>query len=142
MADDLERLRDILFGSQARTIEQRLHDLEAELAAARQELTEAFDRKLAVVNDNHLDLSGRVAHQAEQSENRDAELLNKLEQTRQSLSDRADQLDREHSERLERARAEMLASMDALRDQKVSREDLGQMLIDLGQRLRANHPAA
>ena len=38
-ADELGRLRDILFGSQSRTLEKRLSDLETGLRSLRQEMT-------------------------------------------------------------------------------------------------------
>ena len=46
MGSELERLRDILFGSQTRSTEQRLNDLESQLETMRREFTDMFNEKV------------------------------------------------------------------------------------------------
>ncbi len=190
--DELGRLRDILFGSQSRTLEKRLSDLESGLRATRQEMTDLLDVKLGALtestssqfsdtrrelhekldkqNTDHAsqlraaqkDLSERVERQSsEQSaqlsnvqkqlsdsiEKLAADFLRQLRETHKELSDRLDKLGAEQSERMRAFQAESRQRDDALRQElqamsssldnkKTSRQDLGQMLMELGLRLR------
>lgn len=171
-ANELDRLRDILFGSQSRTTDKRLTDLETRLETTRLLLAQTIEERVnaladatasqaadqrrdltarldaqhtdhtALVRQTHKDLSDRL-------DNAFAELALQLRQTHKELSDRLDRLSADQAERLRQAQAEARQRDEALRqeflnlaanlnDAKTSRADLGQMLIEMGQRLR--HP--
>lgn len=190
--DELGRLRDILFGSQSRTMEKRLGDLESDLKKARQEMTDLLNDKVSTLTDSTFtqfadtrrefnekldkqgtdqssqlrgaqkDLSERLERQsAEQSaqlgamqkqltesiEKLAADLLRQLRETHKELSDRIDKTGTEQAERTrnlqtetrqrdDNLRQELLSMASSLDGKKTSRHDLGQMLMELGLRLR------
>lgn len=190
--DELGRLRDILFGSQSRTFEKRLGDLETGVKTTRQELTDLLDTKISTLADStssqfsdvrrefnekldklgieqssqlrtaQKDLSERLERQStEQSaqlssaqkqlsdsiEKLAADLLRQLRETHKELSDRIDRMGAEQAERMRSLQTETRQRDDALRQEllsmaasldgkKTSRNDLGQMLMELGLRLR------
>lgn len=111
---DLDRLRDILFGQQARTTNQRLAELEAELGA----LTETTNASASAAAAQLADTHHQLAQQLEA-------LGAALAQFRTEAQHRDDQL-----------RQELLALIRDLEHRKTARRDLGQMLVDLGQRLQ------
>jgi DNA repair exonuclease SbcCD ATPase subunit len=191
-ADELGRLRDILFGSQSRTLEKRLSDLETGLRSLRQEMTNLvqdqigtlsestnaqftetrrdFNEKLdkqgtdqsAQLRASQKDLTEKLDRQsAEQSsqlqagqkqlsdnlEKLAADLLRQLRETHKELSDRLDKQSAEQTERTrtlqsearqrdDSLRQELLSMAASLENKKTSRQDLGQMLMELGLRLR------
>jgi DNA repair exonuclease SbcCD ATPase subunit len=191
-ADELGRLRDILFGSQSRSMEKRLADLEAELHATRQQMTDLindrvaalseatsaqatetrreFNEKLTRQGSEHAaqlrlaqkDLSERLDRQAaeqaaqlsaaykaltEAIEKLAADSLRQIRETHRELSERIEKQGLEQAERLrslqaetrqrdEALRQELLTLAATLEDKKASRQDLGQMLMELGFRLR------
>ncbi len=197
-ADELGRLRDILFGSQSRTIEKRLADLEVGLQATRRELTELFNDKLERVSGTaasqlaetraefnrklesqgseqtsqlraaQKDLAERFdrqstdqtaqlrAAQKELSDRLDrleADFVGQLRTTRKELDDQIEKMGVDQSERLRGLQTEARQRDDSLRQElldlaasldnkKTSRQDLGQMLIELGLRLRRDSDAS
>ena len=191
-SDELGRLRDILFGSQSRTMEKRLGDLETDLKRSRQEMTDLLNDKISTLTDltstqfsdarrefnekldkqgteqasqlrvSQKDLTERLERQSTEQaaqlagvqkdlsasiEKLAAELLRQLRETHKELSDRIDKLSAEQSERMRSLQAESRQRDDSLRQEllsmatsldgkKTSRHDLGQMLVELGLRLR------
>jgi len=76
------------------------------------------------------------------------DLLTQLRTTQKELGDRIDRVNAEYSERVrtlqaetrqrdDSLRQELLTLASSLEDKKASRHDLGQMLMELGQRLRS-----
>lgn len=191
-ADELGRLRDILFGSQSRTLEKRLSDLETGLRSLRQEMTNQLQDQIGTLSEStgaqftesrrdfnekldkqgtdqstqlrvaQKDLAERLDRQtAEQStqlqavqkqltdnlEKFAADLLRQLRETHKELSDRLDKQSAEQAERTrtlqsearqrdDSLRQELLSMAASLENKKTSRQDLGQMLMELGLRLR------
>ena len=191
-SDELGRLRDILFGSQSRTLDKRLANLETDLRSSQDELTnllhdqvgrlsEATSSQFADVRREfssrlekqgmdqssqlratQKDLSERLDRQsAEQTtqlqtaqkqlndslDNLAADLLRQIRESHKELSDRLDSLAAEQAERVrnlqtetrqrdENLRQELLSTASSLEGKKTSRQDLGQMLMELGLRLR------
>ncbi len=214
---ELERLREILFGGQARATEKRLSDLETRLTALRQEIRDLLDKRANIVsetadaqlNQTARDLNNRLTQQATeqatqlrtaqqtlvaQIQAQEASLATQIRTNRRELSDRLDSLEAEHTnqlraiqqelnQRMDTLSADFLAQLrqvqkelserldqlnstynervlglqaetrqrdDALRqellllasqldDRKVSRRDMGQMLMEMGMRLRAEN---
>lgn len=190
--DDLGRLRDILFGSQSRTIEKRLSDLETGVRATRQEMIDLLTDKLNAMGDNtssqfadtrrefneklekqggdqsaqlrsvQKELSERLDRQSadqvsqlgnvqkqlsDSIEKLAADLMRQIRESHKELTDRMDKVVAEHTERLrnlqtetrqrdENLRQELLSIASSMDNKKTSRHDLGQMLMELGLRLR------
>ena len=191
-ADELGRLRDILFGSQSRTLEKRLSDLETGLRSSRQEMTNLLQDQIGTLSEStsgqfvetrrefnekldkqgtdqsaqlraaQKDLAERLDRQSvEQSsqlqavqkqlnenlEKLAADLMRQLRETHKELSDRLDKQTTEQTERTrslqsearqrdDSLRQELLSMAASLDNKKASRQDLGQMLMELGLRLR------
>lgn len=211
---DIERLRDILFGAQARTTDVRLGNVEnrletirqelmdlienrsggnaqsaaSQVTAVRKELSESIDNKteaqsaqLRVIHQElterldkqstdftvqlrtvERDLTARLdSQQTEQTgqlrdlqrdmqqrlETLNADLLGQMRQMRKELGDRLAEVDEAHTtqnrtlrqdtkQRDDELRQELAMLATLLDNKKVSRQDLGYMLADLGQRLR------
>ncbi len=189
---ELGRLREILYGSQARATNERLTELEQRLDVARQELAETIrdlvgqldlattrsieETRVELVQvverqeeTQSADLSGlrdelsqrvQVAHesQAEALRQTEAALSARLDSLRDEtsealratrnelqdqtsrslaeLTDRVLQVQREARQRDEELRQELLNLTDRLEDRKTSRADLGQLLVELGDRIR------
>jgi len=190
--DEINRLRDILFGSQTRSLDKRLGDLETRLETVRQEVVNLYTEKIDALSDStsaqsaetrrefnlrltnqgeeqstHVravqkELSDRLDKQAnEQSvqlravqkeasdavEKLAAELLRQIREVQKELSDRLDKVNIEQTERTrslqsetrqrdDGLRQEFLSLAAALENKKTSRQDLGQMLVELGLRLK------
>ena len=191
-SDDLGRLRDILFGSQSRTLETRLGQLDAELQSLRQELTKKLNAEIskiaestsAGIGDTHRTLNEKLENQSiEQADQLRAtqkkltdqldtqaneqatqfralqkELADGLEkltfdfqrQLREIQKELGDKLEKLGAEQIERVhevqaesrqrdddlRQELLVLVNSLGTKKASRQDLGQMLVELGARLQ------
>jgi DNA repair exonuclease SbcCD ATPase subunit len=198
--DELGRLRDILFGSQSRTIEKRISDLETGLQAARRELAETFTDKLEAASNSaagqlsetrtefgrkletqgtdqttqlraaQKELSDRLERQnndqtaqlralqkelSDGLEKLETDFVRQLRAAQKELSDQIEKMGSEQAERLRNLQAEarqrddglrqeLLNMTAALENKKTSRQDLGQMLVELGLRLRrdADTPSA
>lgn len=196
--DELGRLRDILFGSQSRTIEKRLADLETGLQTTRRELTERFtdglqrtsetaagqltetraefNRKLESLGSEQAtqlrvaqkDLAERIERQStdqnaqlraaqkdlsDRLDRLEADFISQLRATRKELDDQIEKMGIDQAERLrglqtearqrdDSLRQELLELAASLDNKKTSRQDLGQMLIELGLRLRRDSDAS
>lgn len=210
---ELERLRDILFGSQARSTDKQLTNLKADLNATQQDLKDEINQKfdtlaknshnetqavrtelserltvltndqtsnlrstkteltqridqLAADQDNqlrttHRELTERLDEQSAlhsqqlrvaqqelsmQIEKLATDIFSQLRETQKTFNDRVDRLEASQNERLRNLqlqtqqrddshREEFINLTKSLDDRKTSRHDLGQMLVELGQRL-------
>lgn len=213
---ELARLRDILFGGQARSTEKRMSDLELRVEAVRQELAAQIDKKVSdldtssgnqlaatrtdfverlnlktdaqsqnlrtaqqelndkidqqntdlntQIRSTQRDLSERLdAQQTEQAtqlrevqkdlsqrlDTLTTDFMSQLRQIQKDLSDRLDKLNEtqieqsrslqaESKQRDDELRQELMSFASLLESKKVSRADLGQMLAELGQRMRSD----
>ena len=104
---ELERIRDIIFGPQMQDYEGQFGRVAAELGLLSQQLDE---------------LRSKLAQQKADQERR----LDELEST---LGDQTSQL-------ADDLRAEFTQALDALRDDKASRLDVGDVLVEMGTRLK------
>lgn len=194
IADDLQRLRDILFGNQSRTVQQRLNDVDNRLLSTRREFSDLFNQKVDTLeasfstsfNSMRSELSSRLDEQQseqttslrmmEQSlterldqqeieqksewrnlqkevnegvEQLAEDFFTQLRNVQRELSERLEQLNTEQAERTRSLsnegrkqnndlRKELLSLAASLQDSKISRHELGQQLLELGQRLRSN----
>lgn len=134
-SNDLEQLRDILYGNQARATEQRLDELEIRL----EDVNQALKNNTA---DQVSSLSGSMQQQFKAVDE-------KLAQTNASINQRLDQqisdlrkqladFRAESRQRDTELRQEMLTLGAMLDRQKTGRSELGELLVELGQQLQQN----
>ncbi len=161
---DLDTLRDILFGNQARSTDDRLARLERELASVRRELNEQINEQ---VEDARQTAASQLAatrqelaegHQQTHKEQSaalaklGADFDEKLRKAVKDLTSRIDRLEHDLIERLLTAqeesqgrdndlRQELLTISAWLDDKKASRRDLGTMLVEIGEELRQENIA-
>lgn len=133
--NDLEQLRDILYGNQARATEQRLDDLETRLENINQELKNNLDDQVS-------SLSGTTGQQFKAVEEKitqsNANLNQRLDQQISDLRKQLADFRAESRQRDTELRQEMLTLGAMLDKQKTGRTELGEMLVELGQQLQQN----
>lgn len=160
-AGELEVLRDLIFGNQARDFTRRLSDLDSRLETLRRELkTEgesrsqsvaknASDQTIALRKEANSRIDKEVQVISERIEQMTADLHELVESNRRTIDTRLDRLQDETAERLrsleeearrrdDDLRAELLTISAWLDDKKTSRHDLGRMLEEIAQRLQAS----
>ncbi len=121
--DEINRLRDILFGSQTRSLDKRLGDLETRLETVRQETANLFTEKIdrlanstsAQFAETRREFNSKFTSQAEeqsaqlravQKESSDsveklaADLLRQIRDVQKELSDRLDRINTDQTERM------------------------------------------
>jgi septal ring factor EnvC (AmiA/AmiB activator) len=131
-AKELERLRDILYGEQARATEDRLGDLEKRLEKVRTELNSLFRKE-------HKNLQTSLEKQInalnKQLDEHEITAAERLENTRSELNNDFTKRQNDQATQLRELRQQLVEISAALEDSKVSRSDLGAMLIEMGQRI-------
>jgi hypothetical protein len=160
-AGELEVLRDLIFGNQARDFTKRLSDLDGRLETTRRELKSELDARAQAVAKAASDQNSTLRKEAnsridkevqilsERTDQLSADLHNLIENARRTLESRLDRMQEEANERLrlleeearqrdDDLRAELLTLSAWLDDKKTSRHDLGRMLEEIAQRLQAN----
>lgn len=164
-AGELEVLRDLIFGNQARDFAHRITDLDGRLEAVRRELKNeqdsraqsvaktASDQTVALRKETGSRIDKEVQIIGERLEQVSAELRELTETTSHTLESRLDRMQQDINERFrvleeearrrdDDLRSELLTVSAWLEDKKASRHDLGQMLEEIGLRLRATTPVA
>lgn len=164
-AGELEVLRDLIFGNQARDFTRRLTDLDGRLEAVRRELKSEQDSRAQTVAKTAADqtqalrketgsrLDKEVQIIGERLDQMTADLHALVEDSRRAVEARLDRLQEDANERFrlleeearrrdDDLRSELLTVSAWLEDKKASRHDLGQMLEEIGQRLQAGVEAA
>ncbi len=164
-AGELEVLRDLIFGNQARDFAHRITDLDGRLETVRRELKSeqdsraqsvaktATDQTVALRKEANSRIDKEVQIIGERLEQMTADLRELVETSNHTLESRLDRMQQdinEHFRVLEEGtrrrdddlRAELLAVSAWLEDRKTSRHDLGQMLEEIGIRLQTTTPVA
>lgn len=163
---DLEVLRDLIFGNQARDFARRIGDLDNRLEVARRELKNeqdsraqsvaktASDQTIALRKETNSRLDKEVQIIGERIEELSTQMKEQMESIQRTIENRLDRMQADAAERLrlleedarqrdDDLRAELLTVSAWLEDKKTSRDMLGRMLEEMGQRLQANgQPAA
>ena len=162
-AGELEVLRDLIFGNQARDFAHRITDLDGRLETVRRELRSeqdsraqsvaktASDQTVALRKEANSRIDKEVQIIGERIEQVSADLRELVETSSHALESRLDRMQQdinEHFRVLEEGtrrrdddlRAELLAVSAWLEDRKTSRHDLGQMLEEIGVRLQTTTP--
>ncbi len=164
-AGELEVLRDLIFGNQARDFTRRITDLDSRLETVRRELKNeqdaraqsvaktASDQNIALRKEANSRLDKEVQVIGERLDQLTTDFQELMESNRRALESRLDRMQEDNNERLrlleedarrrdDDLRSELLAISAWLEDKKTSRHELGQMLEEIGQRLQVNKPAA
>lgn len=143
--NDLDRLREILYGGHARTTEQRLHDLEAQLQSVQRTFTEAL-------NDNQGALTDTLTTQLAAVRDELAAVRAEFLAAQQGLTVRLEQLAKDQAAKIQALKAELTERMDeqkasleqqineqltALDTNKVGRETLSQAWRALSEHLQS-----
>ena len=155
---DVERIRDIIFGPQMRQYEQRfqrmakrlelmskqweetrtgLDQRQTEQGAQARELKQDLRRR-------HTELSQALSSQVGQLEStfgqQGAQMQDEVRQSLDNLRQSLDELRDGLSARLERQgqdlRSEFTSTLDTLEEDKANRHDLGDLLVEMGMRLK------
>lgn len=190
--NELERLRDILYGSQSRATEQRMSDLEARSARLHQELLDTLSERLEALStsfNNQItalrsEFNDRVAQESgqqstalqsaqrefntrldfqqkentenlqvvqrslserldkltadtnQQMQNMQRDLSERINQTSSDQTERARNNQNETRQRIENLREELNHISNLLSGQKISRDELGMLLLELSHRLQ------
>lgn len=122
---DLDRLRDILFGQQSRSNAQRFAALENHITTVRRDIEQRMGANADAATTQLTEARAAL-------EERLDELTVSLDQLAVSVR----QLRNETAQNDERLRQELLGLITALDDRKAARQTLGEMLIEMGQRLQ------
>ena len=164
-AGELEVLRDLIFGNQARDFTRRITVLDSRLETVRRELKNeqdaraqsvaktASDQNIALRKEANSRLDKEVQVIGERLDQLTTDFQELMESNRRALESRLDRMQEDNNERLrlleedarrrdDDLRSELLAISAWLEDKKTSRHELGQMLEEIGQRLQVNKPAA
>lgn len=164
-AGELEVLRDLIFGNQARDFTRRLSDIDNRLEAVRRELKgeqesvsqsltiSASDQHNALRKEAHSRIDKEVQILTERIEQLAADWKQEIENARRNLETRLERLESDANDRIrlleeesrqrdDDLRAELLTVTAWLEDKKTSRHDLGRMLEEIGQRLQAKSQPA
>lgn len=157
---ELEVLRDLIFGNQARDITKRITDLDTRLEAVRRELKgdldtrgqavarAASDQTTTLRKETSLRIDKEIQVLGERIEQLTTDLHELVDSTRRTVEARLDRMEDEANERLrtieedarrrdDELRAELLTVSAWLEDKKTSRHDLGRMLEEMGRQLRS-----
>ena len=164
-AGELEVLRDLIFGNQARDFTRRITDLDSRLETVRRELKNEQDTRAQSVAKTASDQNIALRKEANSRVDKEVQIIGErldqlttdfqelMESNRRALESRLDRVQEDNNERLrlleedarrrdDDLRSELLAISAWLEDKKASRHELGQMLEEIGQRLQVNKPAA
>jgi len=164
-AGELEVLRDLIFGNQARDFTRRITDLDSRLETVRRELKNEQDTRAQSVAKTASDQNIALRKEANSRVDKEVQIIGErldqlttdfqelMESNRRALESRLDRVQEDNNERLrlleedarrrdDDLRSELLAISAWLEDKKTSRHELGQMLEEIGQRLQVNKPAS
>ena len=113
-SNDLERLRDILYGNQARGTEKRLEDLERNLAALRQELTSLLNDKVKSVDEVSSNQTLALKKElTERSDHIEKSQASQLRQVEQRLSGRIESQAADSGNQLRELQRDLTARLDS-----------------------------
>lgn len=133
--NDLDQLRNILYGNQARATEQRLDDLEVRLENINRELQNSLKDQATTLSDStEKQFKAVEAKLTQTNTNLNKRLDQQISELRKQLTDfRVESRQRDAD-----MRQEMLTLGAMLDKQKTGRSELGELLVELGQQLQQN----
>lgn len=133
---EVDRIRDIIFGSQMRTYEHQFKRMASQLdllGGQLEELRAALDRQRAEQESRTRQLEEEMRERNVEMERTFSERQGQLEA---DLEQRTTRLAADMRKQGQDLRAEFTAAVDALEDAKAGRHDLGDLLVEMGTRLK------
>jgi DNA anti-recombination protein RmuC len=136
--NELERLREILYGDQSRATAERLDQFEAHLDAQLKKNREEYKRLVDELKQALTERIEALTTEIGEKFNQEKEDRNALEA---EMNQQVKKLDQKHTKQEKDLDEELRAIAASLEARKVSREELGAMLIEIGQRLQDGETA-
>jgi tetrahydromethanopterin S-methyltransferase subunit G len=133
--NDLDQLRNILYGNQARETEQRLDELEQRLEIVNRNLKNNFSEQLNALTNSSDDQFRAVQDKLAKT---NSDFSQRIEEQIGSLGKQLADFRAESRQRDADLRQEMLALGAMLDKQKAGRQELGDLLVQLGQQIKDN----
>jgi DNA anti-recombination protein RmuC len=133
---EVDRIRDIIFGSQMRNYEQQFRRMANQLdllGGQLEELRTVMDRQRAEQESRTRQLEEEMRERNAEMERTFSERHGQLEA---GLEQQTTQLAADMRKQGQDLRAEFTAAVDALEDAKAGRHDLGDLLVEMGTRLK------
>jgi chromosome segregation ATPase len=133
---EVDRIRDIIFGPQMRLYEQQFKRLVGQLEQTNKQL----DELRSALDQQRVDQEARTRQAEEEMRQRHAELeqafSDRLGQLEANLDQRASQLTADLRKQGQDLRSEFTTALDALDDDKAGRHDVGDLLVEMGTRIK------
>ncbi len=159
---NIDQIRDIIFGSQLRDFETRFDKLESDLSMLQQEIedrteqvktvlstemraaVEALEKKFKTLNLNTQEESADLKQQIDRVNRKFSTSLEALDEAidkqsnsiRDELSQTRDRLQEDVRSLKNQVFEELTRRFSVLRDEKVARDDMAEILFELGMRLK------
>lgn len=159
---NIDQIRDIIFGSQLRDFETRFDKLESDLSMLQQEIedrteqvktvlstemraaVEALEKKFKTLNLNTQEESADIRQQIDRVNRKYSNSLEALDEAidkqsnsiRDELSQTRDRLQEDVRSLKNQVFEEITRRFSVLRDEKVARDDMAEILFELGMRLK------
>lgn len=149
--DKVERIRDLLFGTNMRDYTQRFDAISRDLSRLTQETVRITETIQEQENKFTKLLRQEIDRLAAQLQEQDKRSQQQLQQVDQRLTDQIKELDQKHTQNAKELAANLTRTERLLREElhelsqqlnnmKVDRPTLGDLLIGIGQNLKANDP--
>lgn len=159
---NIDQIRDIIFGSQLRDFETRFEKLESDLSMLQQEIedrteqvktvlstemraaVEALEKKFKNLNLNTQEETGDLRQQIDRVNRKYSSSIEALDEAidkqsnsiRDELSQTRDRLQEDVRSLKNQVFEELTRRFSVLRDEKVARDDMAEILFELGMRLK------
>jgi chromosome segregation ATPase len=133
---EVDRIRDIIFGSQMRSYDRQFKEVAGQLdllSKQLEELRSALDQQRAAQEMRTNDLQGEVRQRSEEVRN---DLSDRMQQQNAALETQLRQLASDLRKQGRDLRNQFTAALDALDEAKTDRHNLGDLLMELGMRLK------
>lgn len=150
-AEKVDRIRDIIFGTQIREYAQRFDTISRELARVGQEVTRLTEQMHEQEKRLRTELRQESDRLMAQIQDQDKAHQQQIQTLDQRLSDQLQLLDQKHTENAQTLandlanvekllRSELYKLSTQLNSTKVDRPSLGELLVNLGTSLQTNEP--
>jgi F0F1-type ATP synthase membrane subunit b/b' len=137
---EVDRIRDIIFGPQMHIYEQQFQRVSSQLELLGKQLEELrahADRQVAQLGTHCEEERGRMQAEARKdSESLRADMTSRTEKLEAKLNAETKQLASDLRAQTQSLRSEFRAALDVLDDDKAGRQNVGDLLIEMGTRLK------
>lgn len=137
---EVDRIRDIIMGPQMRLYEQQFKRIASQLDLLSKELADLrahTEQQMSELGSHSEQERGRLQAEARQaSDNLRGDLTARLDKLDAELKAQTSQLASDLRAQGQSLRSEFTTALDALDDDKASRQDVGDLLVEMGTRLK------